>query len=61
MDLIGKMEKKIKTVESVVQPVVQQIIRPVVRASVGGVPPNVLRNDDGTPIRNDDGGYIYTK
>lgn len=60
MDLIGKMNK-LGTAKGVAQMIARPVVWPVVRASLGGIPANVLRNDDGTPIRNDDGGYIYTR
>lgn len=32
----------------------------VIRNVASAIPDNILLNDDGTPILNDDGNYIYT-
>ncbi len=59
--MIARDRERIEVVTGVVQSVIHKIVLPVVRNGVGGLPSNILLNDDGTPIRNADGSYIYTR
>jgi len=47
-------------IQDVVEKICWDIVQSAAGVGISSIPANVLRNDDGTPIRNDDSEYIYT-